>query len=117
MLSKFFSWVTEYFTQRDHGVEAAGKSRSSKWPEVRDAYLKAYPVCEICGRKDKLIVHHKVPFHIDSSKELDLENLMTLCEGDTVNCHLLFGHLLNWQKYNPLIEIDAAIWSAKLSWR
>jgi 5-methylcytosine-specific restriction enzyme A len=90
--------------------------RSSKWPEVRASHLKSHPECEACGerRAKFLAVHHIVPFHVDASKELAPENLITLCEGESVNCHLLFGHLRNWRSWNVDVRKDAAEWRAKI---
>lgn len=93
--------------------------RSSKWPAVRAEHLRAHPACEACGerRTKVLAVHHIVPFHVDPMKELDPENLITLCEGESVNCHLLFGHLRNWRSWNVDVRKDAAEWRAKIKSR
>jgi hypothetical protein len=93
--------------------------RSPKWPAVRAAHLLAHPACEACGeRREKVLnVHHIVPFHVDASKELDPANLITLCEGESVNCHLLFGHLKNWRSWNVDVRKDAAEWRAKIKSR
>ena len=90
--------------------------RSPKWPAVRAKHLAANPSCAACGtaRKAILSVHHIVPFHVDRSKELDTANLITLCEGQGVNCHLLFGHLMNWSSWNVNVREDAAAWRAKI---
>ena len=83
-----------------------GEGRSSKWPAVRAAYIQANPYCAACGRREKLEVHHIVPFHVDPELELVASNLMTLCEGPT-NCHFVFGHLGNWRWHNRFVRIDA----------
>ena len=61
-------------------------------------------------------VHHKMPFHLDKSKELDMANLITLCEANKngVNCHLLFGHLGSFKAFNAEVDVDSKGWSAKL---
>ena len=82
--------------------------RSAKWPAVRDAWLKDHPTCAACGARDKLNVHHKRPFHLFPAVELAPANFVTLCEGDGCNCHLAFGHALNWSAYNPHVDEDAA---------
>lgn len=91
----------------DHGVFFAGVPRSSKWKRVRDLFIADYPKCEACGSKELLNVHHIVPFHIDPDRELDVENLITLCENPSHNCHYLLGHLLDWKSYNVDVEKDA----------
>lgn len=46
--------------------------------------------------------------------ELDPNNLVTLCENPTFNCHLFFGHLKRWDKHNPRVVEDAAFWKSRL---
>lgn len=93
--------------------------RSPKWPAVRAEHLRSHPTCEACGerRMKVLAVHHIVPFHVNPSKELEPANLITLCEGESVNCHLLFGHLRNWRSWNVDVREDAAEWRAKIKSR
>jgi len=90
--------------------------RSSKWPSVRNKFIDANPSCAACGETDRKIlnVHHVVPFHVDPAKELVSSNLITLCEGEVVNCHLMFGHLRNWKSWNVDVREDAAKWLAKI---
>ena len=94
-----------------------GQKRSAKWPSVRKEHLRTHGTCAVCGGKQKLNVHHILPFHLDRQKELDAENLITLCEGNsTINCHLRFGHWGNFaRKYNPCIREDAAKWSKRFT--
>ena len=47
-------------------------------------------------------------------KELDENNLITLCDGKS-RCHLLFGHLLSWKSFNPNVVEDCKIWSEKIN--
>jgi len=91
-----------------------GATRSPKWSEVRNAFLKANPTCAVCNKKGTILkplnIHHCQPFHIDPSKELDESNLITLCRID----HLLFGHLNNWSSSNDTVREDALIWKNKI---
>ncbi len=89
--------------------------RSSKWPAVRKSFLEENPTCAFCGGKDSLEVHHIKPFHLDPSLELDLSNLIALCESKKygVNCHLFFGHLGNYRRENTSILEDIKIWRTK----
>jgi hypothetical protein len=89
-------------------------ARSSKWRTVRNNFLEKNPYCAVCGSDENLIAHHIIPVHIDKSKELDENNLMTLCQNKTMNCHFIFGHLLNWTKSNPEVIKDSKIWQTKL---
>ena len=86
--------------------------RSSKWSALRDSFLEGKG-CAACGGTDRLIAHHRVPFHIDPSLELDVENLIPLCESGKygLNCHLLLGHLGNWRNVNVDVDADVARWS------
>lgn len=99
--------------------ELKGSKRSDKWPGVRRKFLKKHPTCMFCGGKKKLEVHHIEPFHISPEKELDENNLITLCENDAdgVNCHLLCGHLGNFKSINRFVRTDSRIWNKKISLR
>jgi 5-methylcytosine-specific restriction endonuclease McrA len=81
------------------------QKRSSQWRKVRAAHLKTQPVCQACGRSKDLDVHHIVPFHIDPSKELDPDNLITLCGSP---CHIVFGHFLSYHCHNENVVAMAA---------
>ena len=88
-----------------------GASRSSKWPAVRRNFVKSNPYCAACGTTRELEVHHVVPFHIEPARELDIENLMTLCN----DCHLYIGHLKDWTSYNLHARQDAALMFSRFS--
>ena len=89
-----------------------GSGRSSQWPAVRKKHLEKEPNCCVCNSKEELNVHHIIPFHIDATKELDENNLITLCEKN--NCHFLFGHYLNWKSYNPTVVKDSKEWRERI---
>lgn len=97
-------------------LKTAGKARSKEWPKIRKAWLKRYPRCALCGGKEKITVHHMIPFHLNPLLELDPTNLITLCEGrKVVNCHLVFGHWGNFRtKYNPRIKDVVNEWRPHL---
>jgi hypothetical protein len=88
--------------------------RSGSWRSIRNNFLEENPCCKVCGKKENLTVHHIIPFHVDENKELDPANLITLCQNKTMNCHFIFGHLLNWTKFNPNVIEDSKIWNDKL---
>ena len=90
-----------------------GKPRSTKWPSIRRAHLKANDVCLACGGRTSLVVHHLVPYQIDPSLELDSNNLITLCESKS-RCHWIIGHLLDWRSYNPNAKADALAFRLKI---
>ena len=96
----------------DHIEQYGGEPRSGQWPKVRNDHLKIDPVCNVCGGKEDLNVHHIVPFHIDKSKELDPNNLITLCNGNS--CHFAFGHLYNWSSYNSDVKTDTNNFKTKV---
>lgn len=97
------------------GKASLSAKRSSKWPSVRAEHLKACPTCAVCGGNKNIEVHHMVPFNVDVSRELDPQNLITLCESKRagVNCHLWFGHLGNYQSFNATVSKDAKSWLSK----
>lgn len=74
--------------------------RSPHWSKVRNEHLEKHPVCEVCGVKKPLNVHHIKPFHIYPDLELVDSNLITLCETPGRNCHFVLGHLMNWSSWN-----------------
>ncbi len=93
----------------DHGQVAAGAPRSPRWP----AWLKKFLVgkrCAVCGRNDQpLTGHHVVPYHVDPSRELDPDNVEPVCDDSAARrCHLLVGHLGDWQLVNPGFRAHAA---------
>jgi len=81
--------------------------RSPKWQTVRKDFIEANAACEACGETEKLEVHHVKPFHLDKSLELEVSNLMTLCDKGH-KCHLNIGHLGSWRKENPQAREMAA---------
>ena len=87
--------------------------RSSQWPKVRAVHLTKEPTCQACGSDKKLEVHHIKPYHRFPAEELNPNNLLTLCEGDVVNCHLMFG-LRNFESWNSAVREDAAAWLTKI---
>jgi hypothetical protein len=108
--------VMKLLKDRIQGKAPKGARRSSKWSKLRKQILKETKGCAICEGTKKLEVHHIVPFHLAPDKELAKENLIVLCERKTygINCHLLVGHLGNYQKFNVNVELDAMTWNKKL---
>ena len=95
---------------RFFGIELFG-SRSSGWPKLRKQHLSQFPKCAACGRSNKVEVHHIIPVHVDPDKELDPDNLITLCDNP---CHIVFGHLLDYKSWNPSVESDCEIYYDKI---
>jgi 5-methylcytosine-specific restriction enzyme A len=98
---------------------AAPEPRSPQWPSVRAEHLKVHGECAACGQKDKLQVHHILPFHVHPEKELDPSNLITLCVDGVghTNCHLMFGHAGNFKCHNENVAEDAKRFRDMLSGR
>lgn len=90
---------------RDANLTIEG--RSPLWPGVRKTFLKTNPGCMACGGIQDLEIHHMVPFHIRPDLELDTENLITLCETPSRNCHYRIGHSFDWKAYNSEVVNDA----------
>jgi len=86
--------------------KSKSKKRSPQWDDIRDKYLELNPTCAACGSKEKLQVHHIIPFNINPDLELDTNNLITLCMSLN-ECHLNLGHCDNFSLFNPNIVFDA----------
>lgn len=87
-----------------------GVPRSPHWPAVRNDFLTHFPSCAACGKREALQVHHIYPVNWPDgkTKELDPENLITLCESKGMNCHLRIGHLGDFKSRNADVRNDAA---------
>lgn len=92
-----------WFRKQPTDDRSFGAARSSQWPKVRAEHLKRNPTCIACGRRQKLEVHHVVPFHLDPSRELSPDNLVSVCDTP---CHLVHGHYLSWHRWNPTVVAD-----------
>lgn len=103
--------------ERMVGKRPKGTKRSSKWRKIRKRYLKDNPTCEACGSSKKLEIHHIKPFHSHPELELDMMNLMTLCENRKfgICCHQLIGHRGNYRKINENSVEDAAYWNFQIN--
>lgn len=110
-MEKLINHLKDHLAGKLHGA-----ARSGHWSTVRHLYLLAHPTCALCGGKDKLEVHHIRPFHTHPELELDLNNLITLCESKSygVNCHLLFGHYGSYKNINIQVLEDVKAWSARI---
>lgn len=98
--------LIEAIKDRVQGKVPLLSKRSSHWPTIREHFLKSNPECAACGCKEKLQVHHIRPFHIYPSLELDMSNLITLCEAER-ECHLRIGHNSSWRNENENVRADA----------
>lgn len=81
------------------------RDRASQWRKVRADHLEKEPACAACGREANVEVHHVIPVRFDETRELDPENLITLCAHP---CHIVFGHLMNYHCYNRDVRKMAA---------
>ena len=88
------------------GSEARGEG-SSQWRTVRDRYAEAHPLCAFCGSA-AVDVHHIQPFHLFPTRELDPNNLVSLCRVH----HFIYGHAGDWKGYNPDVLVDSEFWKA-----
>lgn len=78
--------------------------RSPQWRTVRAKHIEKQPCCMACGSCKKPQVHHIVPVHLDPTKELDPDNLITLCGK---HCHFVFGHLMDYRSWNTNVIEDS----------
>lgn len=79
-------------------------NRAGRWSSFRKAFLVKHPKCEACDTSKSLSVHHIVPVSVDSSKELEEGNCITLCK----TCHFVFGHLHLYTSWNVDVRKDCA---------
>lgn len=79
--------------------------RSPAWAHVRYVHLLIEAKCQWCGGSEDLAVHHIVMYHLDKSKELDSDNLITLCMAPGKKCHYRQGHMgVSWLVADPDIR-------------
>jgi 5-methylcytosine-specific restriction enzyme A len=100
---------------RLEGKAPPGASRSAEWSAFRDRTLKGRG-CAVCGGRKNLTLHHIIPFHLAPDLELDHNNVIPLCQAGMygINCHLVLGHLGNWQRTNVNVLADVAYWHTRL---
>lgn len=103
-----FKFLKQFFHKTDE------TARSPKWRNVRSEHLKLDPICRACGSDEDLEVHHIEPVQICPEKELDPNNLITLCGK---HCHFVFGHLMDYKSWNTNVVEDAATYYSKLKQR
>ena len=108
--------IIKHLVDAAQGKHPITARRSGQCPAVRKAHLAMHPICEVCGGKDKLEVHHIRPFHLHPQLELEPTNFVTLCESGKggVNCHLAFGHLGNFKSWNTEVVPDSDAWHTKI---
>lgn len=108
--------VWKNLKDRIQGKAVKGEKRSGKWRKIRATHLEKNPLCAICGLKNKVEVHHVIPFNVAPDLELNPENLITLCENKKwgITCHLLVGHLGNYKDFNSSVQADATYWKIRL---
>ena len=108
--------IIKQFTDRMSGKALPGQRRDSKWRKLRKEFLKQFPRCAVCDGIKKIEVHHKVPFNLAPDLELEMDNLVTLCENKKygLNCHLLIGHLGNYRRINAFVDCDVVVWKMKI---
>lgn len=104
-MSNFFKRIINKIKSSTRDI-SIGSRRSPLWKKVEKAFKKSHPTCAACNSKKNIQVHHKRPFHLFPTLELDPNNLISLCM-DKNECHLLIGHGDNFKAWNPDVEADA----------
>jgi len=102
--------VAEIVGVEDRGL-VPGAKRAGGWPRVRKAHLAKEPTCAFCGATEHVEVHHVLPFHIFPDRELDPDNLITLCRAPH-DCHGREGHLGGdfRRLFNPAVKEIASLY-------
>lgn len=107
-------WLRSLMANRSQVPSEFG--RAGAWPRVRAEHLQREPACMACGKTGDPEVHHIIPVAEALRRgrpelELDPENLITLCAGP---CHLVHGHLMNFQRFDPSVRTSVAAYRARL---
>ena len=93
----------------DPSATAANTKRNPRFGPAAKLWLRDKR-CLVCGGQKRLQCHHKYPFHLFPSLEMDERYWRPLCEGDhRLNCHLLVGHGGDYSGFNPLVDELAGI--------
>jgi len=93
----------------DPSATAANTKRNPRFGPAAKLWLRDKR-CLVCGGRKRLQCHHKYPFHLFPSLEMDERYWRPLCEGDhRLNCHLLVGHGGDYSGFNPLVDELAGI--------
>lgn len=74
------------YNQHNRNKEANNFYQSEQWKQTREYVInRDNYMCQICGEviTDRKIIDHIVPRRVDKSKQLDEDNLWTLC----YRCH------------------------------
>jgi hypothetical protein len=85
-------------------------ARSGKWSKIRNEFVTEYPKCAACNSEKMINCHHIEPFSENPERELDKNNLISLC----FSCHFIFGHLKSWISHNPNVVQDSAWYNQKM---
>lgn len=84
--------------------------RSPKWFKFRKKFIEENGgASAACGLKTNLEVHHIIPFAMKPEWELKKDNLIVLCENQSLFCHFVIGHSFSYSAYNPYVREDAAL--------
>ena len=73
-----------------------------KWLDIQRKFRRENPLCAVCGSDTNIEVHHIIPVNVNESLCFEESNLISLCRKYK-NCHLVHGHLGNFNNYNPNI--------------
>jgi len=75
-----------------------GRGRHIGWYDARKKHLEKENKCQWCGGRICLEVHTILPWHLYPERQLDDDNLITLCEEPSKNCHFNHAHR-GWMRY------------------
>ena len=106
-----FDFLKRLFRSEEHPADQLiGAKRSGQWDRVRDKHAELHPRCAVYGTWE-IEVHHIAPFHLYPERELDPNNLISLCRPH----HHLVGHLMDWRSFNAAVRPDAAEWRDRIA--
>ncbi len=73
-------------TKRD--PELTAFYHSTEWKKLRLYKINKHFICEVCGKRPAVDVHHIIPVREDWEKRLDFNNLQSVC----ASCHYAHHH-------------------------
>lgn len=73
-----------------------------KWLDIQRKFLRHNKKCAVCGTENHIEIHHIIPVNIAPHLMFEESNLISLCRKGK-NCHLIHGHLGNFNNFNPNI--------------
>ena len=80
-------WNRKYDREK-RNAQSTAFYNSREWKQLRSYKINRDCICEVCGERPAVEVHHIVPIREDWDRRLDVNNLQSLC----ASCHYAQHH-------------------------